>query len=98
MAEISKMPKVDGPALIPPVGSCAICHRGIPVTADRVTVSFDVFRNGKPTGTRYEVHACNDAHAAEALRRLAAAVEAKSLPKAGSPEWARGHGVLVAED
>lgn len=81
----------------PSVMRCAVCHEALDPAGDMALMTFVARRAGDVRPTEYRVYACGSPHAAEAMRRTAAAVEQLtfSMPTPGSMDWPRQHGVIV---
>ena len=76
---------------------CAICTQLLDPSADMAMMEYTLRRAGSEQPTTYRMFACGSMHAAEALRRTAAAIEQKrmAVPAPGGDQWTRQHGVLV---
>jgi len=84
----------------PSVMRCAVCGRALDPAGDMALMAFIVRRRGDGAPSEYRVYACGSSHAAEAMRRTAAAVDAHqfSLPRAGAAAWTGRHVALVGRD
>jgi hypothetical protein len=63
-----------------------------------VLLAFVVRRAGEAQPTEFRIYACSSGHAAESMRRTAAAIDNQrfNVPQPGSADWPRQHGVLVS--
>lgn len=89
------------PVLIPPAGQCAVCHAPLAAAVGYLEVALarvEAQVTSQPRRTELGViRACNDEHMGIALERLGRMAQQNvTAPPAGSPDWARQHGVLVA--